>query len=412
MSALVDRVVTALGSLLLGVLVVVLLTKVVREARERYERRRRATLLPRVLAFANAAAGAFTEFVPEPLTVWNRRLLEWMLLEHIRSVRGEAQQRLAAAFAELGFVARARRELRDRRWWRRVDGAEKLGRMLAREAVPDLVAAMDDPVPEVRIRAAKALGAIGGLEAVESLIDALRDTNRWSALRIADILGGLGGAAVEPLLAAFPRLPPPARVPAIDILGRLRSHVAVPLLRGLLADADPDIRARAAHALGQIGHPAVTQALVEALADAAWPVRAMAAKALGRIAGEGAIEPLRLALRDPEWWVRSNAADALRAKGTAGHNALILTLDGDDAFAAQKAAWMLQEAGVLDALLARLASGGEAERRDALAVLSRLVALRRTDLLSDIAARHPDAAVRAEVGRLLAAATAPGAASA
>jgi len=264
-----------------------------------------------------------------------------------------------------------------------------------------LIRLMDDPVPEVRLRAAKALGAIGGLAAVETLISALKATDRWATLRIADILSGLGPSAVEPLLAAFPRLPPAARIPAIDILGRLRSHLAVPLLRGLLADPDPNARARAAHSLGLIGHPAVTAPLVEALVDPEWPVRAMAAKALGRISGDESVDALRRALSDSEWWVRANAAESLRSKGDAGRRALLVALEGGDAFAAHKAAWMLQEAGVLDALLARLGQGTEDERREALGVLRRLVALKRTDLLQDIASRHPDAEVRAEVGRLL-----------
>jgi HEAT repeat protein len=294
--------------------------------------------------------------------------------------------------------------LSDRRWSRRVEGAEHLGWMMSRRPLPQLIALMKDPVPEVRIRAAKALGAIGGLEAVESLLGALRDTNRWSALRIADILSGLGQAAVEPLLREFAHLPPPARVPAIDILGRLRSHLAVPLLRALLTDPEPNARARAAHSLGLIGDPRVTDDLVTALQDEAWPVRAMAAKGLGLVPGTGGIAALQRALGDREWWVRSNAAEALRAKGPPGHQALISMLDGTDAYAAQKAAWMLQEAGVFDAYLARLVGGTPAERSEAETLFAKLVALRRLDLLNDIAARHGDPAVRAEVGRLLASA--------
>lgn len=391
----------ALSGLFCLVLAVVLVTKAWRELRDGYERRRRALLLPSIVAYANASEGLITDFVPTPLKRWERRVVEWLLLDHIRSLKGHAQARLALAFEQLGFVTQAHRQLGHRRWWIRVDGAEKLGRMLARSRVHDLVRLMDDPVPEVRLRAAKALGAIGGLEAVETLIAALKATDRWATLRIADILAGLGPSAVEPLLDAFPRLPGAARVPAIDILGRLRSHLSVPLLRGLLADADANARARAAHSLGLIGHPAVTQALIEALGDVEWPVRAMAAKALGRIAGDDSVEPLRRALSDPEWWVRANAAESLRSKGEAGRRALLVALDGNDAFAAHKAAWMLQEAGVLDALLARLGEGKDDDRREARSVLRRLVALGRTDLLQDIAARHPNAEVRREVGTLL-----------
>lgn len=401
MQGFVTGLLSVLGGLFVLLFGGVLLTKGWRGAREEYERRRRALLLPSIIAYANATSGLITDFVPTPLKRWERRVVEWLLLDHIRSLKGQAQARLALAFEQLGFVAQAHRQLTHRRWWMRVDGAEKLGRMLARPAVPDLIKLMDDPVPEVRLRAAKALGAIGGLEAVETLIAALKATDRWATLRIADILAGLGTAAVEPLLEAFPRLPAAARVPAIDILGRLRSHLSVPLLRGLLADDDPNARARAAHSLGLIGHPAVTPALVEALADPEWPVRAMAAKALGRIQGDDAVDALRRALSDPEWWVRANAAEALRAKGEAGRRALFVALDGSDAFAAHKAAWMLQEAGVLDALLQRLGDGTEEDRKEALGVLRRLVALRRTELLQDIAARHPHPTVRAEVGHLL-----------
>ena len=401
MQGFVGGLLGALSGLFALVFSVVLATKAWRELREGYERRRRALLLPSIVAYANATEGLITDFVPTPLRRWERRVVEWLLLDHILSLKGHAQARLALAFEQLGFVAQAHRQLSHRRWWVRVEGAEKLGRMLARTAVPDLIRVMDDPVPEVRLRAAKALGAIGGLEAVETLIGALKATDRWATLRIADILAGLGPAAVEPLLEAFPRLPAAARVPAIDILGRLRSHLSVPLLRGLLADGDPNARARAAHSLGLIGHPAVTQALIEALADPEWPARAMAAKALGRIPGDDSVEPLRRALSDPEWWVRANAAEALRGKGEAGRRALLAALDGSDAFAAHKAAWMLQEAGVLDALLARLGEGTDEDRREARSVLTRLVTLKRTDLLQDIAARHPDAQVRREVGALL-----------
>ena len=401
MLVFVQVTLSVLGGLLGAVLVLMLTNKVWRGAREGFEQRQRTELAPKVLAYIQAEQGRFGDFVGLPLRRLQRRVMEWMLLDQIRSVRGRHQARLTAAFEELGYVAIEHRKLRDRRWWVRVEGAEKLGRMMSRSAVDDLIAAMEDPVPEVRIRAAKALGAIGGFAAIETLITALRNTDRWSTLRIADIMSQLGSSAVEPLLVAFPRLPVAARVPAVEILGRLRSHLAVPLLRSLLGDQDADVRARAANALGMIAHPAVTSALIEAFADPTWPVRAMVAKALGRIPGTESVEALRKALTDPEWWVRANAAEALLQKGEPGHRALIATLDGEDAFAAQKAAWMLQEAGVLDALLARVAGGSDSERSEALGVLGKLVALKRTDLLNDIARRHPDPTVRGEVTRLL-----------
>src|SRR5215472_11673045 len=135
MQEFVSVLLWALGGLFLFVFTIVLLTKGWREAREGYERRRRALLLPAVVAYANASSGLITDFVPTPLKRWERRVVEWLMLDHIRSLKGHAQARLALAFEQLGFVALAHKKLTHRRWWVRVDGAEKLGRMLARSAV-------------------------------------------------------------------------------------------------------------------------------------------------------------------------------------------------------------------------------------------------------------------------------------
>jgi HEAT repeat protein len=394
-------VITVVGSMFGMVLLVTLGHKLFVQIRTGYERRQRAAFMPKIHAYIHADEGHFGKYIPGPLGAWDRRVILWTLLDQIRYVRGKVQHRITAAFEELGFVESERKKLTDRRWVNRVEGAEKLGRMMSRRPLPDLMKLMEDPVPEVRIRAAKAMGTIGGLEAVESLLGALKDTNRWSALRIADILATLGDAAVDPLLREVPKLPAIARVPAIDILGRLRSPKAVRLLEELLNDPHDNARARAAHSLGVIGDPRAAAKLVLALKDAEWPVRAMAAKALGMLPGTTGVHELKAALGDREWWVRSNAALALGSKGEKGYQALAGLLDSPDTYAAQRAASMLQEAGVFDRFVGKLVDGTPRERAAARKLLAKLVVLQRTDLLQDIASRHEDPAVRDAVGELL-----------
>src|SRR5262249_13364434 len=158
----------------------------------------------------------------------------------------------------------------------------KLGLMGSEKATRALIQHMDDPVPEVRVRAARALGTIRTSEALRPLTRALWDPGRWSAIRVAGILIGAGDEAVEILLQEFETMPMHAKISAIDIFGRIRSLKAIALLRDLLKDPAPDVRARAAFALGSIGDPTSAPHLGAALSDASWAVRAMAAKALGR----------------------------------------------------------------------------------------------------------------------------------
>jgi HEAT repeat protein len=169
----------------------------------------------------------------------------------------------------------------------------------------------------------------------------------------------------------------------------------------LLSDPQENARARAAHSLGVIGDPRAALDLVAALGDPAWPVRAMAAKALGVLPGAEGIAALQTALADREWWVRSNAAEALRLKGEPGYRALIALLDGRDVYAAQKAASMLQEAGVFDGVVTQLVEGSPRERTAARQLLGKLVLLQRTDLLADVARRHADPRVRDAISRML-----------
>jgi HEAT repeat protein len=199
----------------------------------------------------------------------------------------------------------------------------------------------------------------------------------------------------------FRTIPPGSRTLAIDVLGRVRSLTAVPLLRDLLRDENADIRARAADALGQIGDPNNAPQLMDALEDDSWQVRAIAAKALGRLPGTESVEALCRALTDAQWWVRANAAEALKAKGEPGHRALLGMLDSDDMYAREQAVFMLEESGVLDTYLDQLNSKKEEDRRQALAFIQKLVKLERTERLTEAAHRHPDRNVRDDLWNLL-----------
>ena len=118
---------------------------------------------------------------------------------------------------------------------RRADVLRSLGRSRSPLAVKRLVAALDDPVPEVRQSAALALGDSNQAEAVEALLAHLTDTE-------SDI-----------------------RAEAARALGSLQEQSAVPALVNALNGDDPELQIAAAEALGKIDDPAARDALVARL---------------------------------------------------------------------------------------------------------------------------------------------------
>jgi len=401
----------AVGGVLTALAVGIVINKARREARALADRRRREVLEPRLLSAIHAEArqtptGSLPE-TPFRLAVGavphgrDARVVEAILADHATRVRGVARERISQAFEELGFVDRYMDGLRASRWWRRADSAERLGLARAGRAVEALVARMEDPVSEVRMRAAKSLGEIRGRAAVRPLVEALARPSRWSTLRVADILSRMGDEAAEEIRIAWPRLTRPARLASLDILGKLHRLESIGFITGVLRNSDADERARAAHALGVIGHAGPIPELVSALEDTDWPVRAMSAKALGRIGSADAVEPLVRALRDKEWWVRSNAAGALKRLGPRGQQALVDALEDQDPYARHQAVLMLEETGALGQYVSALDSRVDAERHAAERLIRLIVGMGRIDYLGDQAREYPNFRVRDRLGELL-----------
>lgn len=273
------------------------------------------------------------------------RFCKWVdrgvFLDICRSRLPDAPPTLRAGLVEWldesGYVDRWIRQLRGRNAWRRECAAELLGIARTPRAVEPLVAALGDPVLDVRMRAARALSAFGGMRAYGAIVAALSDENRWSMIQIADLLREMGPGVVRQLVAAFPSMRRGAQLAAIDVLAHVGDTSAGALLTQLLRRPDSDIRARAAAALGRIGYREAVPRLIALLRDEAWPVRAMAAKALGALHVNAAVEPLCTGLKDREWWVRANSAAALRSIGPAGLEALRAMCNDADSFARDQA---------------------------------------------------------------------------
>ncbi|MGZ3428040.1 MAG: HEAT repeat domain-containing protein, partial [Polyangia bacterium] len=253
----------------------------------------------------------------------------------------------------------------------RVIALGELGRLGAKEALPELTRALGSSDEETAAAAARALGQLGDRRAIDPLVAALgrseRRVRREAAdalARVADsaatatllrvvrtaapdrraaaivALGGVvrrrpDGAARELLLGYAEASDAAAALAALDALGAMGDKAAVARrVRIVEARGDADLRDRALAALGDIDGDEAAHTLVSIVAGDGEPrLRAEAAWALGktRRATDAATSALTGALRASSPPVRANAAAALYRLGRAPSELMRLVDDRDPA---------------------------------------------------------------------------------
>lgn len=187
--------------------------------------------------------------------------------------------------------------LRDDRDWRvRASAGRALGRLAARDAVPDLVRALRDPVVDVRVVAAAAIWRLPDPAAVPALIELLGDTDaaarQWGALALGVIRDR---RATRPLLALLGDAEGGVRLDAIRSLGRIRDPAAVDGLRDFAIDGARlmEERLESVDALSSLDGPEKVDALVRLARFEDAGIRARAVQALGRVGDALVIPTLR-----------------------------------------------------------------------------------------------------------------------
>jgi HEAT repeat protein len=372
-----------------------------------YRRRRRALLSSSLNEWLASGVEQPPALIARPRSFVDRDILMDLCLGLLPVAKGSAAMRLRFWLRDSGMVSSWNRELSSRNQWKRSRAAERLATAHPPESIESLIAALDDPVFDVRMRAAKALGSVGGTRARRALIEALADSNRWSVIRIADLLVGMGPEVATDLTAAYPGMARDARLAALELVSRVGDGSVTPFLVSQLDDLDRDIRARAAAALGRAGDSRAILPLRQALDDAEWPVRAIAAKALGMRQALEATGDLAERLRDGKWWVRANAAGALCLLGERGIDTLFATLDDQDQFARDQALAALEANGELQRRLQGLASTDPGMQASARALLSTLAARQPRARMEALRDRQKDDQMRREIEAVLRSPSAP-----
>lgn len=178
------------------------------------------------------------------------------------------------------------------------------------------------------------LAIIGGDAEDEKMISSLAslDAATWRVIEptLVSMLGKVRGVGRDMLvrllrqrgvvaraMQATGRRGAVRRCRSADLLGAVGAREAVPVLEGLLEDADPEVRLVAARALGRVEDPAAAPALLRALTGRRRVPASIVGHSLAQL-GQGAEKSLVSALGDRQGQVRAVAADILGFAGAVG----------------------------------------------------------------------------------------------
>lgn len=262
-----------------------------------------------------------------------------LIVELAPVMQGDSRARLGQVASEVGTVLVAERDLRSRRWPRRLLGARVLT-VLGLED-PLMRAALGDRSVPVRAQAAEWATDHPDREIVDRLVTLLSDPVPLVRFSAHDALARIGWPAVDTLLARFSTLQPMGRAEALAIATSLPDPRFETAALRAATDADPRIRARALGLLCALASPASASIVLDRLADPDPGVRAAATRAATVVEPREALRRLPAMLRDPAFEVRRAAARSLRSAGAAGTLLLRRALEDEDRFAAEMARQVL-----------------------------------------------------------------------
>jgi HEAT repeat protein len=157
---------------------------------------------------------------------------------------------------------------------------------------PDLLAGLEDDNPSTRRWAARDL--VNCQDVASALVDRLKREGNLSVREvIVTTLTRLGDStAVAGLVDCLRSEDAALRNEAIEAMKQLPDEVA-PIMRGLLADHDPDVRIFAVNILESLRHPDVESWLIDVIeTDPHVNVCATAVDLLSEVGTEAALEPL------------------------------------------------------------------------------------------------------------------------
>lgn len=253
-----------------------------------------------------------------------------------------------------GLLDRMMLEARRSRGWRREVALVRLGRTRAPEAVPILVAALDDPRGATQLAAVRGLARTGLAIAAEAMLE--RIVTGELAIEATSLLNALMICTRDNPRLLLPYLYV-AKGAVREVLARVMAETASLALGDdlllLTHDSSAEVRASVARALAHAEFGFAFAALDRLASDPEWFVRLRAVTSLGKFREARALPALLRGICDRSRHVRQRAAEALSRMPNCGE-VLREVLGTGDSYALQALVAELDRAGEFDNLVAAL----------------------------------------------------------
>lgn len=255
-----------------------------------------------------------------------------------------------------GLLDRIGLDARRLRGWRREVALVRLGRARAPEAVPLLVAALDDPRPATQLAAVRGLARTGLATAAEAMLE--RIVTGELAIEATSLLNALMICTRNNPRLLLPYLCV-AKGSVREVLARVMAETASLALGDdllvLAHDPSPEVRASVARALARAEFGFAFAALDTLSTDEEWFVRLRAITSLGRFRDPRALPVLLRGICDRSRHVRQRAAEALASMRNST-DVLREVLDTQDSYALQAFIAELDRSGEFERLVEELES--------------------------------------------------------
>ena len=248
-----------------------------------------------------------------------REVLLSLLTRMHRNLSGSTGEKISKLYYQLGFINHSYRKLKSRFWEVKIKGIRELTEMNITDAIKNIMPFINDPNVVLRTEAQMAVIRLSPVNDISFLNNFTASLSTWEQIHILSAILEKN-LDMAPDFAHFLKSQNKSLVLfAIKMTDHLKQQKAIPDLKELLKDNDPEVRNCVIHALANLdATEAVSDILVLYSAEEK-NTQLEIIRAIGKIgSSENEMDFLENQLNNPDHEISLSASYALKTSGSSG----------------------------------------------------------------------------------------------